>query len=99
MYDIKFTKQAQKDYKYVVHSGLKDKFDTIIQTLVNNPYEETQGFEILQRELKGSCSRRINKQQRIVYEVQSNFDNICDNNGNPYKGVVKIVSMWTHYND
>jgi Txe/YoeB family toxin of Txe-Axe toxin-antitoxin module len=39
----------------------------------------------------------INKQHRIVYDVLPNSDNLLDENDTPYKGIVKIIRMWTHY--
>lgn len=97
MYDIRYTKQAKKDAVKVERAGLKPKAAEIIQTIRNNPYEESQGFETLIGDLKGSCSRRINRQHRFVYEVLPNVENITDADGNPYEGIVKVISMWTHY--
>ena len=97
MYDIRFTKQAQKDAVKAERSGLKNKAAEIIRTIRNDPYEESQDFEILKHDLKGACSRRINRQHRFVYEVLPNADRRTDASGEPYKGVVKIIRMWTHY--
>ena len=47
--------------------------------------------------MKGAYSRRINKKHRFVYEVSPNKEQIADENGVPYEGFVKILSMWTHY--
>ena len=58
MYDIRLTKQAQKDAVKVERAGLKQKAAEIIKTVRNNPYEESQDFEILKYDLKGACSRR-----------------------------------------
>jgi len=56
MYELKFTKQASKDYKKALQSNLKDIFEKILDEL-----------------------------EQIVYNV--------DNENN----VVKILSMWSHY--
>lgn len=97
MYDIKVTKQAEKDAVKVEHSGLKPKVKEIIDTVKKDPFEESQGFEHLTRDLKGSCSRRINRQHRFVYEVLPNTEGLKDENDVLYEGIVKVSSMWTHY--
>jgi len=74
MYEIQFTKQAIKDGEQVKRAGLKSKADEIFRTLQKNPYEESQGFEYLKYDLSGSCSRRINRQNRVVYEVFPNTE-------------------------
>ena len=85
MYDIWLTRQAQKDAVKVERAGLKPKVSEIIKTVRDNPYEESQEFEKLKGDLKGAFSRRINRQHRFVYEVL------------PSDKIVKIISMWTHY--
>ena len=97
MYDIRFTKQAQKDTEKIERAGLKSKVVEIIRTVRENPYEETQGFEKLKGDLKGAYSRRINRQHRFVYEIKPNKENIKNTSGEQYKGIVIIISMWTHY--
>jgi Txe/YoeB family toxin of toxin-antitoxin system len=97
MYNIQLTKQAQKDAVKVEHAGLKGKVIEIIRTVKKNPFEESQGFEFLTRDLKGSCSRRINLQNRFVYQVLPNTEELKDENGELYEGIIKILRMWTHY--
>jgi len=97
MYDVRFTKQAQKDAVKVERAGLKPKAAEIITVIKKNPHEESQSFEYLKGNLKGSCSRRLNRQHRFVYEVLLNTENAEDNNGDLFEGIVKVVSMWTHY--
>jgi len=75
MYDVRFTKQAQKDSVNVERAGLKPKAIEIIKLVRKNPYEESQSFEYLKGNLKGSCSRRLNRQHRFVYEVLPNTEN------------------------
>jgi len=45
----------------------------------------------------GLSERRINRQHRFIYEVLPNTENLTDANGVSYKGIVKIIRMWTHY--
>jgi len=97
MYKVKYSKQAQKDSKKVENAGLKPKTVEIIKTVRKNPFEESQGFEFLTRDLKGSCSRRINRQNRFVYQVLPNSEELMDNDGTPYEGIVHVLRMWTHY--
>jgi len=97
MYDVRPTKQAQKDAVKVERAGLKSKAAEIINTVRNNPYEESQGFEKLKGDMDGAYSRRINRQHRFVYEILPNDDNAKDASGNPFDGIVKVISMWTHY--
>ena len=44
--------------------------------------------------LKGSYSRRINIQYRLVYQVDAVP---FEENGILYQGWVKVIRMWTHY--
>ena len=97
MYEIRFTKQAQKDAVNVERAGLKPKASEIISTVRNNPYEETQGFEKLKYDLEGAYSRRITRQHRFVYEVLPGDEDLKDEAGIPYEGIIKVISMWTHY--
>jgi len=97
MYDIWLTKQAQKDAINIERAGLKPKTLEIINTVRNNPIEESQDFERLKHDLKGAFSRRITRQHRYVYEILPNDDGVKDPNGIPYEGFIKIISMWTHY--
>jgi Txe/YoeB family toxin of toxin-antitoxin system len=97
MYKIALTRQAQKDAINVERAGLKPKAAEIIETVRQNPYEESQGFEKLKGDLGGAYSRRLNRQHRFVYEILPNVENEAEANGNPYNGVVKVLSMWTHY--
>jgi len=80
-----FTKQAQKDAKKLAASSLKPKAQRILDILAINPYQNPPPYEKLVGDLAGACSRRINIQHRLVYQV---LDSIK---------TVKVVRMWTHY--
>ena len=99
MYNIWLTKQAQKDAVKIERAGLKPKVARIITTVRQSPYEESQDFELLKYDLKGSCSRRITRQHRFLYEVLSNTEGLRNENGELYEGVIKVISMWTHYHE
>ncbi|SPD75688.1 Addiction module toxin, Txe/YoeB family [uncultured Desulfobacterium sp.] len=80
-----FTKQAKKDAKKLGHSGLKPQAERILAILREDPYKSPPPFERLVGDLSGACSRRINIQHRIVYQI---LDDIK---------TVKVIRMWTHY--
>jgi len=80
-----YTKQAKKDARRLSHSGLKPKAERLLDVLREDPYRTPPPYERLVGDLAGACSRKINIQQRIVYQI---LDDIK---------TVKIIRMWTHY--
>lgn len=84
-WQIVYTKQAQKDAKKVSTSGLRPKAEALIEILKENPFQNPPPFEKLVGDLEGACSRRINIQHRLVYQVIKE------------SRTVKIIRMWTHY--
>jgi len=50
-----------------------------------NPYQTPPPFEKLVGDLAGACSRRINIQHRLVYQVLE------------VEHVVKVLRLWSHY--
>jgi len=82
---IVFTKQAQKDAKKLSAAGLRPKAEKLIQILRENPYQVPPSHEKLVGDLAGACSRRINIQHRLVYQILDD------------EKTVKIIRMWTHY--
>jgi len=99
MYKVQWAKQAKKDFENIESTNLTPKIAEILRTVRENPFEESQSFERLKYDLKGMCSRRINKKHRFIYEVFPNTENLKDANGVLYDGIVNIVSMWSHYGD
>ena len=85
MWQVVFTKQAQKDAKKLSSAGLRTKAEKLIEILRENPYKRTPPFEKLLGDLSGAYTRRINIQHRLVYQVLVS------------KKTVKIIRMWTHY--
>ena len=84
-WNLVFTRQAQKDAKKIVHSGLKPQAERILEILKENPFKNPPPYEKLLGDLSGAYSRRINIQHRLVYEVLEEIK------------TVKIIRMWTHY--
>ena len=80
-----FTRQAQKDAKKLSSAGLRDKAQSLLDILAEDPYRSPPPFEKLVGDLAGSFSRRINIQHRLVYQVIED------------QRIVKIIRMWTHY--
>jgi toxin YoeB len=80
-----YTKQAKRDAKRLSHSGLKPQAERLLDVLREDPYRTPPPYEGLVGDLAGACSRKINIQHRIVYQI---LDDIK---------TVKIIRMWTHY--
>ncbi len=80
-----YTRQAQKDAKRLSSSGLRPKAEAILEILASNPFQTPPPFEKLVGDLQGACSRRINIQHRLVYQVLEKTR------------IVKVLRMWTHY--
>ena len=85
MWQLYFTKQAQKDAKKLASAGLKPKAKELLEILAINPFQNPPPYEKLVGDLNGAYSRRINIQHRLVYQV------LKDQNA------VKIIRLWTHY--
>ena len=94
-YKLEFSRQSKKDSLLLEQSGLDGKAKKLLGIIKNNPFEPP--FEKLVRDLKGCFSRRINKQHRIVYEILPNDENLKDEKGLTYHGIVHVLRMWTHY--
>ena len=82
---LAYTKQARKDAKKIVSFDLKAKAEHLLDLLKEDPLKTPPPFEKLVGDLAGACSRRINIQHRLVYQV---LDDIK---------TVKVIRMWTHY--
>jgi len=68
--DIKLT--AQNDLKQLYKSGNNAsiiRIEKIFQELENNPTSGTGNPEQLKHQLTGCWSRRINKRDRLIYEI------------------------------
>jgi len=80
-----FTNQAKKDAKKIARSGLKPQAERLLDVLRKDPYQAPPPFEKLIGDLDGACSRRINIQHRLVYQILEDSK------------TVKVIRMWTHY--
>jgi toxin YoeB len=84
-WEVVFAKQALKDAKKLLASGLKPKAQELLAVLQTNPFQNPPPFEKLVGDLTGTYSRRINIQHRLVYEVFTE------------ERTVRVLRMWTHY--
>lgn len=84
---VLFTRQAQKDARKLASasSALKLKAQQLLALLASDPYQQPPPYEALVGDLRGACSRRINIQHRLVYQVLDE------------QQVVKVLRMWSHY--
>lgn len=85
MWTLVFTKQAQKDAKKLAASGLKPKAQELLEVLRDDPWKNPPPYEKLVGDLSGACSRRINIQHRLVYQIIED------------ERIIKILRLWTHY--
>ena len=82
---IVYTRQAQRDARKLAASGLREKAETLLHILSEDPFKSPPPYEKLVGDLSGAYSRRINIQHRLVYQVLEDIK------------IVKIIRMWTHY--
>ena len=68
-----------------VRAGGKQKAQALLDLLAADPYQQPPPYEALVGDLRGACSRRINIQHRLVYQVVEDIR------------VVKVLRMWSHY--
>ena len=85
MYSIVYTKKAVGDIANLKSAKLDNKAKALIELIKNDPYKTPHSYEKLQGNLKGAYSRRINIKHRLVYEVYEE------------ERIIKIVSLWSHY--
>lgn len=82
---VVYTKQAQKDAKKLAASGLRPQAERLLAILSVNPYQNPPPCEKLVGDLAGACSRRINIQHRLAYQVVEAVR------------TVKVLRLWSHY--
>ena len=85
MWQLYYTKQAQKDARKLASSGLKNKAQELLKIIEQDPYQNPPPYEKLVGDLSGAYSRRINIQHRLVYQVLEKPKSI------------KVLRLWSHY--
>ncbi len=84
--EIIITDRAKEDLGFWKKSGnavVQNKISKLLEDILISPYSGLGKPEPLKHELSGTWSRRINKEHRLVYEVDDN--------------VIIILSMKGHY--
>ncbi|NLN24081.1 MAG: Txe/YoeB family addiction module toxin [Bacteroidetes bacterium] len=74
-YTLRFSEQAIDDIRQHKKTGNKaviNKVILLLEELTQHPFTGTGKPEPLKYNLSGMWSRRINKEHRLVYEVQEN---------------------------
>jgi toxin YoeB len=70
MYIIKYEKLALKQLKNLNdNKKYLKKIETILEEISIDPYSTTHKFERLKYNLSGTCSKRLDKKNRILYRV------------------------------
>ncbi|SLM18964.1 Toxin of toxin-antitoxin (TA) system [uncultured spirochete] len=85
MWEVVYTKQADKDSKKIAACGLKERVQNLIEILKEDPFKNPPSYKKLLGDFNGAYSRRINIQHRLVYQV---FEK---------EHIVRVLRMWTHY--
>lgn len=84
-WQLVFARHAQKDAQKLAAAGLKEKAQTLLAIVRENPFQNPPPYEKLVGDLAGAYSRRINIQHRLVYQVLE-----------AERGV-KVLRLWSHY--
>ena len=84
-WNLVYSNYAIKDAKKLSAAGLRDKAQALLNILEIDPLQNPPPYEKLVGDLKGTYSRRINIQRRLVYEIFRK------------EKTVRILRMWTHY--
>ena len=84
-WQLVYTSQAQRDAKKISKSGLRNKVESLLNILKEDPFQTPPRYERLLGDLDGAYSRRINIQHRLVYQVLKR------------ERIIKVIRMWTHY--
>lgn len=85
MYRILFSRKAEKHKALLKQASLDAKARSLLNLMLENPFQNPPPYEKLVGDLKGTYSRRINHQHRLVYTV------------NTEQREIFVLSMWTHY--
>ena len=83
-YHLDFTDKAKEDIGFHKKSGNKavlKKLLILLHELAEHPFTGTGKPEILKYNLWGMWSRRINKEHRLIYEVEEDTVNILSAKG------------------
>jgi toxin YoeB len=82
---VVYTRQAQKDARKIASSNLRSQAERLLGIIAKNPLHNPPPYEKLVGDLAGACSRRINIQHRLVYQIYET------------ERTIKVLRMWMHY--
>ncbi|MBK8620955.1 MAG: Txe/YoeB family addiction module toxin [Saprospiraceae bacterium] len=85
-YFLDFTENAKQDIDALQKAGNKvvlNKLFTLLVEISEHPFTGTGKPELLKHSLSGCWSRRINREHRLVYNVD--------------EGIINILSVRGHY--
>ena len=85
MYTIQYNKNVLKEIQKLKENKLAEKAHKLIEIIKINPYQTPPPYEKLVGDLESYYSRRINLQNRLVYQVIED------------EKKVRILSAWSHY--
>lgn len=86
MFQINLDKTAQKQLEKIkMNQKLLRKLLEILDDIEQNPYSPNFKFERLKGNLSGYCSKRLDKKNRIIYQV---LDDLV---------IVIVISVLGHY--
>jgi toxin YoeB len=88
--EIIYSPRAVEDLKYWKKSGDKitqKKIEKLLDAIVEDPYNGIGKPEPLKYNLSGAWSRRINKEHRLVYEINEDNQII----------ILNVLSLKGHY--
>jgi len=68
---VTFSPRAKEDFDYwlMTNKSISRKIVSLIEAIMNTPFEGIGKPEPLKHELSGAWSRRINREHRLIYEV------------------------------
>ena len=75
MYHLDFTDKANEDiaaHRKAGNKAVLSKLLVLLEELAEHPFTGTGKPEPLKHNLSGMWSRRINKEHRLIYEVEEN---------------------------
>ena len=96
MWRVVFTRQAAKDARRLKKAGLDGKAKALVDVVAEDPFATPPACERLVGSPSGLYSRRISRQQRFVYEV---IEGSVEADGTHWEGTIKVLRMWTRYED
>ena len=84
-WNVRYRSTAKDDVEHLRKAGLKERAESIVHCIEENPYYNPPPYEALLGKLKGLYSRRINRHHRIIYKIL------------PATNDVLVYRMYTHY--